>query len=1009
MDPHAHPTPAAPERRQLTVMFCDLAGSTALSRQLDPEDLRAVIRRFQELVRGVVAGYEGFVSQYMGDGVLAYFGYPVAHEDDAARAIHAGLGIVEAIRTLAPPLLPKQPDGPPPVHIGISTGLVVVGDRFGVGASHEIAAIGEAPNLAARLQAAAETGSVVIAERTLQLAGGRFEYAAPLHLELKGYGGRVPAWRVVGTSRQRSRFELTHPGDLTPWVGRETELERLLARWRASAAGEGGVVLLTGEAGIGKSRLVKELVLRIGDMPFYRLAYQCSPYHTHSALHPFIRQLENAAHFAPGESVASRLDKLEALLAAASPALAQATGLFAELLSLPTEGRYPALPSTPQQRKVHTLQAMLGRLQELAASRPVLMVLEDAHWIDPTSSELLDLLATRVADMPVLIVVTTRGGTDPARLELPRASVLTLERLTPAESAELAGRVATRSPLGDDALAQIVSRADGVPLFAEELVQAVVAGLATRDIPSTLQDLLMARLDRLGAAKEVAQVAAAVGREVSRRLLAALLPMEERELDEALETLAAAAVMLPATSLPTSLATPPLAPLLSFRHALLHDAAYASLLLSRRRELHGTIAEALERLEPERLRSEPELLSHHHAQAGHALQAARYSGAAALRALERSANLEALRHATHGIELLGGVAEGAERERAELSLTMLAGAAHRAVHGFASHEAEQCFARALALSEQLGDVPSAIDVRRGLFSCHYARGELALARAQGRHVADVGEQRGDRAAHMLGQWMLGVMSMWQGNFRGACDELALALELYVPDEHRSKTLAAQIDPGVNAMSHLAWVHWILGDADAAMQTAERAMQAARDLGQPFALAMALFFGCVVRGCRGEFEAAEPLLSELTAVTGEHRLSFLGTCAHVLRGQALIDDGACEEGLRELDVALHEFDAQEAGLGRPWALAIAASGWQRLGMREQGLRAIDAAFAAVERHGERHWEAELWRVKGELLAPSPQARDCLQRAIEVARHQSARSLEQRASETLARLHEQEGAT
>ncbi|HKW84784.1 MAG TPA: AAA family ATPase, partial [Burkholderiaceae bacterium] len=546
MDPRAHPTPAPalPERRQLTVMFCDLVGSTALSRQLDPEDLRAVIRRFQELVRGVVAGYEGFVSQYMGDGVLAYFGYPVAHEDDAARAIHAGLGIVEAIRTLDPPLLPGQPDGPPPVHIGISTGLVVVGDRFGVGASNEIAAIGEAPNLAARLQAAAETGSVLIAERTLQLAAGRFEYAAPLHLELKGYMGRVPAWRVLRASRQRSRFEVTHAGELTPWVGREAELGQLLARWRAAAAGEGGVVLLTGEAGIGKSRLAKELVRRIVDAPFYRLLYQCSPYHTHSALHPFIRQLENAAHFAPGESAASRLDKLEALLAAASPALAQATGLFAELLSLPTEGRHPALPATPQQRKARTLEAMLGRLQELAASRPVLMVLEDAHWIDPTSSELLDLLASRVAEMPVLIVVTSRGAIDASWLDLPQASVLTLERLTPAESAELTGRVATRSPLTDDALAQIVARADGVPLFAEELVQAVGAGLSTRDIPTTLHDLLMARLDRLGAAKEVAQVAAAVGREVSRRLLGALLPLAEHELDEALEALAASAVML---------------------------------------------------------------------------------------------------------------------------------------------------------------------------------------------------------------------------------------------------------------------------------------------------------------------------------------------------------------------------------------------------------------------------------------------------------------------------------
>jgi len=446
----------------------------------------------------------------------------------------------------------------------------------------------------------------------------------------------------------------------------------------------------------------------------------------------------------------------------------------------------------------------------------------------------------------------------------------------------------------------------------------------------------------------------------------------------------------------------PQRPVFVFHHALIQDAAYASLLRTRRLELHGALAEALERLDSLRAHAEPELLAQHYALAGRPLQAARWWAQAAQRALGRSANIEALRHSERGSELLATAPATVERERLELMLAMLGGAAHRAVHGFASIDAERCFARALELSEQLGDIATQVDVRRGLFSWHYARGELGLARAQGQRVADIGEGTGDRAARMLGHWMLGAMSMWQGEFAAARHELELAISLYHPEEHRLKTLAVQIDPGVNAMAHLSWVCWIGGDSDGAEEAGVRAVDAARRVAQPYALTMALFFACAVRACRGEHDRAEPLLQELSALAGEHGLSFLRACAGVLRGEASIAAQSYAEGLVEIENALREFDALHAGLGRPWALVIAAAGCLRLGRRDDGLQKIAAAFAAIERHGERHWEAEVWRVKGELLWPGAEARACLQRAAEVAARQSAGALRARALASLASL-------
>ncbi len=568
-------------------MFCDLVGSTAMAQRLDPEDLRAVILRFQQLVRDLVARYDGFVARYMGDGVLVYFGYPVAHEDDAVRAIHAGLGIVSAVQLLDPPLDSFRQ--PTPLRVGIATGVVVVGDRIGAGDAEEAAAVGEAPNLASRLQSSAEPQTVLVADRTQQLAGSRFVYAPPRELTLSGYLQPVRAWTVLRPNPERSRFDQTHHAALTPWVGRSDELSRLIDLWRSATRGVGQLVLVAGEAGVGKSRLVETLVDRIMSAPFYRICYQCSPYHVNSAFHPFVQQLEKAAGFAPGEATSSRLDKLRQLLGGASPALASAIPLFAELLSLPMDGPPQSWP--PEQRRQQTMVAILGRLRELALQRPVLLVLEDAHWVDPSTLALLGLVAAALPTLPLLLVVTSRvADTSQPWLQGPQASLLHLQRLAPQEAAELASHVAMPTPAAAEQLARVVARADGVPLFIEELGKAIGAGLSTSEVPETLHDLLMARLDQLGTAKEVAQVAAVIGREFSREFLEVLLPLPAAELDAALARMVDTAIVQQR----------PQQPVFEFRHALIQDAAYGSLLRTRRIALHGAIAEAVERLDPSR-------------------------------------------------------------------------------------------------------------------------------------------------------------------------------------------------------------------------------------------------------------------------------------------------------------------------------------------------------------------------------------------------------------------------
>src|SRR5215831_14287356 len=601
------------ERRQVTVMFADLVGSTALSTGMDPEDLREVISTYQKCVAETVRQFGGFVARYVGDGVLVYFGYPHAHEDDAERAVRAGLELITRVAGL-------NARAPLQVRVGIATGLVVVGHLIQSDESEERGMVGETPNLAARLQSIAEPNTVVIAESTRRLLGSFFQLDDLGIRSLKGIAGPVRAWAVLQASSVASRFEALHPTGLTALVGREEEFELLRRRWFKATNGEGQVVLLSGEAGIGKSRLTSAFVGVLAGGPRIRLHYSCSPQHTDSALYPIIGQIERAAGLARDDSSQAKLDKLDRVLKQTSTS-AQDAALLAEMLSLPNDGRYPAVELTPQQRRQRTLEALVSQIEALARSTPVLMVFEDAHWSDPTSLELLGRAVVRIRTLSVLLIVTFRPEFEPGWIGQPHVTLLSFNRLAPREAGAIIDHIVGNNPLPANIRQDIIERTDGIPLFVEEMTKAVLEAESESEarraaafvpspalaVPATLHASLMARLDRLGPAKELAQIGAAIGREFSHPLLAAVVRKSEAELQTALDRLISAGLLLRQGSAPYAT--------YSFKHVLLRDAAYSTLLREPRRALHARIAETLESQFAEISENQPELIARHYREA----------------------------------------------------------------------------------------------------------------------------------------------------------------------------------------------------------------------------------------------------------------------------------------------------------------------------------------------------------------------------------------------------------
>jgi class 3 adenylate cyclase/predicted ATPase len=1002
--------PAAAERRQLTVMFCDLLGSTELSSRLDPEDLREVIAAYHRTATEIVAGFDGFVAKYMGDGVLVYFGYPRAHEDDAERAVRAGLGLIDAVGRLDVKSVELQ------ARVGIATGLVVVGDLIGEGSAQEQSVVGETPNLAARLQALAEPASVVIAAGTRRLVGDLFEYRDLGAVEVKGIAAPVPALQVLRPSAVASRFEALRGSALTPLVGREEEIDLLLRRWGRAKAGDGQVVLISGEAGLGKSRITAALEERFHAEPHIRLRYFCSPYYQDSALHPFIDQLGRASGLARDDPPASRLEKLEALLArAARPD--EDVAFLADLLSLPASERHPLPNLSPQRKKERTLGALIRQLEGLARRQPVVMVFEDAHWIDPTSRELLDLAVERVRSLPVLLIVTFRPEFQPPWTGQPQVSMLALNRLDRRDRTALVEQIARGKALPDEVVDQIVNRTDGVPLFVEELTKSVLesgllraeadryvldGGLPPFAIPTTLHASLLARLDRLASVRHVAQIGAAIGREFPYALLRAVSGFPESELQTALGRLVASELVFQRGMPPDAV--------YSFKHALVQDVAHGSLLRSSRQQLHAQIAKALETHSIELMDSQPELFAQHYAEAGLVEKSVVCWGKAGRRSAARSAMAEAAAQFHKGLEQLSMLPDDPERQRKELQFWSALSAVLLAVRGAAAPETGHAHARARELWEQLGSPAEFVQVPYGQSRYYAFRGEFDRALRLDEDLLHLSRQRNDSAGLVLGHFSSGRNLMFVGRFAASRSHSEEALALYDPISHGSLVHQGGIHPQVGSHAHSGIDLFCLGYPAQALARCNVAIAEARRLAHPASLALSLDLGARLLTHIGEKAALGERADELVAVAIEQGFAVWRVQGMIYRGWVKVKNGDVTEGMSILRSGSSAYRATGAETWMPHYIALLAGACEIAGQVEEALALLNDALQIVERTGERFFAAELSRHKGRLLLQqghSEAAEELYRKALSIAEEQEAKLWELRAAASLARLRRDQG--
>jgi TOMM system kinase/cyclase fusion protein len=1018
--PPSTPHPPDAERRQLTVLFCDLVDSTVLASQLDPEDWREVVRAYQETCAKVIARYEGHIAQYLGDGLLVYFGYPQAHEDDAQRAVRVGLGIVEAMGQLNARL--SQEHGVQlAVRLGIHTGQVVVGE-IGGGEKHEQLALGETPNVAARLQGMAAPNTVVISAATLQLLSGFFA-CQPLGTPLlKGFAQPLEVYQVLYERMARSRLEAIGSTGLTPMVGREQEVGLLLERWAQVKDGAGQVVLLSGEAGIGKSRLVQVLKEHVAAEPQAWLTpCQCSPYYQNTALYPLIDLLERVAlRFDREESPDQKLRKLEGFLVQYGLPLAEAVPLFAALLSLPLGAGYASLNISPEQQKQRTLQALLAILVRIAAQQPVLFVMEDLHWVDPSTLELLTLLVDQGPASRILVLLTFRPDFSPPWTGRSHLTQMTLNRLPRRQAAELTGRVAHGKALPPAVVEQVVAKTDGVPLFVEELTKMVLESGLLRErearyeltgplpslaIPATLHDSLMARLDRLATVKSLAQLGATLGREFAYALLQAVSPWDEGTLQRGLQQLVAAEFLY-------QQGLPPQATY-RFKHALIQDAAYQSLLKSTRQQYHQRIAQMLEARFPEIVETQPELLAHHYTEAGLSAQAIPYWQTAGQRAAQRSAHQEAVGHLTTGVEVLQTLPDTPERAHQDLRLHVALGVSLMAVKGRAAPEVERVYTRARALCQQVGDTPQLFPVLRGLYLFYLNRGQRQTAQDLAEQLLRQAERQPEVAPRMLGQYLLGLVLFQRGALEEAVRHFEQAIAAYNPQEHRELAHVYGIDPGVITRSLGALVLWLLGYPDRALAQSQEAWTLAQEVAHPLSQVLTQVWLACLHQFRQEPQAAHDRAAGSIALAVQQGFSALFVAwATVPLGWALTRQGQWAAGMARLQEGSEAALAAGSEQWRPYYLTLCAEAAGAAGRPEDGRRLLAEAQKVMARTDERFYEAELYRLSGMLrLAHSPaaqaEAEGYMRQALEVARRQEAKSLELRAAMSLSRLWQRQG--
>jgi class 3 adenylate cyclase/predicted ATPase len=997
------------ERRQVTVMFSDLVDSTTLSVRMDPEDLREVISAYQKCVAETVHRFDGFVARYMGDGVLAYFGYPLAHEDGAERALRAGLELITAVAALKSLSLR--------IRVGIATGLVVVGDLFGSGEAQKLGIVGETPNLAAQLQEIAEPSMVVICDSTRRLLGNLFELEDLGPRDLKGLIRPARAWAALRASSVASRFEALHSTDLTALVGREQEFKLLRRRWLKATAGEGQVVLLSGEAGIGKSRVTTAFVELLAGEPHIRLRYFCSPQHTDSALYPIIGQLERAAGLAREDTSRAKLDKLDGLLKQTSTS-AQDAALVAEMLSLPNDGRYPAVELTPQQRRQRTLQALVSQIEALARSSPVLMVFEDAHWSDPTSLEALGRAVHRIRALSVLLIVTFRPDFEPGWRGQPHVTPLSLNRLAPDEVGAMIDHIVGKKPLPVKIRQDIIERSDGIPLFVEEMSKAVLEAESESEarrpspalaVPSSLHASLMARLDRLGPAKELAQIGAAIGREFSFELLRAVTATPEPALGTALDQLVASGLVRRGTS--------PLATYV-FKHVLVRDTAEEMLLRARKKELHGAIARALEKDFPEVVEAQPELIARHYREADDVAKAVGYLSVAGDRALSHSALKEAHEHITQALQLISGLPDDDIRQRGELKLQIALARTLLEQKGYADRQVGEAYIKAREFSKRVGDAGMHLAALYGLWAHHYVSGQPAAMLEQANEFLAFAKREDEKGPIMVGYRLVGTSRLINGYIADASDALHQALVRYDPDEHGAASPVGQSlrsrfgqDVGVTIHAYRSWALWLSGQPADAEKAAESELERGHASGHDDQSRFyALWHAGMTYVLLRNVDKVAEIGSKLTELANDRQLPYWQALGDFLCGWRATRAGRAGDAVGLLQEGLRLWAQTGSRIFRPICLAFLADAYAADDKPDLAHRTFEEALRIASETGERWAEPEIHRLFGDFLTrcgPSAAAIAGYEQAIAIARRQGSRSFELRVTTSLARVLSDQG--
>jgi len=983
------------ERRQVTVMFADMVGSTALSARLDPELLGGLIRQYQDAVAGEIGRYGGFVAKFMGDGVLAYFGFPRAFEDAAERAVRAAIGILSEVGAI------EAPDGTRvQARIGIATGLVVVGEIIGTGMAQERTIVGETPNLAARLQALAEPDRIIISESTQKLLGGLFELTHTGEHELKGFARPVPAWRVCGEASVESRFAAIRTGGL-PLIGRAHEMGLMRERWHLARQGDGQIVTVIGEAGIGKSRIIEALQEEVASEAHARINLQCSPYHSDSALYPAIQYLSRVAGFAPADPANARADKLRGLLAARGIADPAAWPLLAELLSVPlAETAAPA--QSPVQRKASTLALIVEIMARTGDGDPVVIVLEDAHWIDATTLEMMTRLTDSIARARMLVVVSARPEFVPPWLARPHATLVTLGRLGRPECMQVVAGVAAAHGLSADTIATIVAKTDGVPLFVEELTRSVMESAGEGSaVPATLKDSLMARLDRLGGAREMAQIAAVIGRQFTFAMLKAVSGKGSGELEDMLAKLVASGIVFPEErGLERSFI---------FKHALVRDAAYESLLLMRRREWHGRVAQALEQRFGDVAAREPELLAYHFGEAGLVSLACDYRMRAGDQAVSRSAYVEAIAHFTAGLTL----AEALPPEvglRRRLQFWLKLGSASVVAHGLQSVEAEKAYTKASEIGDQLGDGPATFQAKWGLWVNANLRRKTALSRDRASELVSLAQQSGDRELLLEAYHCQLSTAHFRGDVRGALEGCQHAIALYDMTQHRHLAHAfGGHDPGVCAHAQCGNSWQLSGDEQQARQHFTQAIALAEMLDHPNSLGHGLHNVGIGHQLGGDPEATYTVAHRAAAVAEKFNLPPWRASSLILVGWATATGAGTADAVRLIDAEIA--NATAVGPLPQYYLGLAAEVLLAAGRPADALGHLNRAIAGIDEAGIGIYLPEIYRLRGECLLAldrhnKAEARSAFAIAGDIARRQGAVIFERRAQVSLSRFAMQE---